>query len=66
MSRIKWVDLKPCPFCGSKGDTLALLQQDEAYPFSEWEVGCCGCDAGGPKRKDIHEAVEAWNKRSEK
>jgi Lar family restriction alleviation protein len=55
--------LKPCPFCGST---------DLSEDGSQWhyEILCNACLASGPIKTHIHaepqDAIDAWNRRSEK
>lgn len=52
---------KPCPFCA---DVNLLVFESETPPY--W-VECLteGCEADGPVRPTIEEAVAAWNNRKE-
>lgn len=58
--------LKPCPFCGTKADTLQLSIDVDSH-------GCCiicyeagdDCYAQGPFADTVSEAIEFWNKRAE-
>lgn len=53
--------LLPCPFCGGE----AVLEHGTEY--APWfEVDCPNCDAEGPTRPTEAEAIEAWNRRSER
>lgn len=51
------VELKPCPFCGSKDVTVY-----ELYPSSY--ARCRVCGAEGSLRDSHDEAVAAWNRRT--
>jgi len=55
----KAVELKPCPFCGSKGMIAATLD-DQYRPMCRTD-GCAALD-GYNKRAD---AIEAWNTRTQ-
>jgi Restriction alleviation protein Lar len=64
--------LKPCPFCGSSGDTLELTSGDwrdvpksygirpESNPVF-WCVQCVACYSGGPDTNSRSEACVRWN-----
>ena len=51
--------LKPCPFCGSTDICINS-------PGVWIDCNCCGAEGPTPSNlwKTIHEAVEAWNRRS--
>ena len=51
------VELKPCPFCGSKDVTVY-----ELYPISY--ARCRVCGAEGSLRDSHDEAAAAWNSRT--
>ena len=51
-------ELKPCPFCGCRGDDLALLPAD-----ADWFVYCINCNTCGATGETKKEAIEAWNRR---
>jgi Lar family restriction alleviation protein len=61
------VELKPCPFCGTKRD----YYNADAPNFTRryWTVKCDGCDAQGPpfsvNSGGEAEAITAWNTRIE-
>lgn len=47
------MEIKPCPFCGSKD----LYVRDNSGHY----VACKNCDAYGPYGKDDEEAIQLWN-----
>lgn len=47
------MEIKPCPFCGSKD----LYVRDNSGHY----VACKNCDAYGPYSKDDEEAIQLWN-----
>lgn len=47
------MEIKPCPFCGSKD----LYVRDNSGHY----VACKNCDAYGPYGKDDKEAIQLWN-----
>lgn len=53
------MELKPCPFCGSK----AALEQDPHQVA--WKVACdeCGCSLGWEVSTNL--AAATWNERAE-
>jgi len=69
---LKFHDLRPCPFCGSKG-----VKYMDGWEFSEkgWfspQVICCLCGvgvcsgtfAGGMPKKDVFKkTAQMWNRR---
>lgn len=64
-------DLKPCPFCGSKGITTHLSRERSSSEFSwEYQIVCdCnlgGCGGSGRYSQNPQEAIEAWNRRADK
>lgn len=67
-------ELKPCPFCGAKGNKLFLesheLEERQTFKWSA-QVLCTMCLASAishgfenTKEKAEHEAIKAWNMRS--
>ena len=62
------IELKPCPFCGSK----KLYAQDvgEEGKFEDWGIGCHSCGAFVTCSKDVevstkYEIAKFWNRRTE-
>ena len=53
-------ELKPCPFCGGEAE---ITKWHEGY-FAECKKQHCGGTIGAYKTEE--EAIEAWNKRSER
>lgn len=49
--------LKPCPPCGTPGDTL------EVYPVKDgfYQVGCWDCFMRGTRLLSPDKAIKAWN-----
>ena len=49
--------LKPCPACGTPGDTL------EVYPVKDgfYQVGCWDCFMRGTRLLSPDKAIKAWN-----
>ena len=49
--------LKPCPACGTPGDTL------EVYPVKDgfYQVGCRDCFMRGTRLLSPDKAIKAWN-----
>lgn len=56
--------LKPCPFCGGEA---VILKADQYHVFPDtYYVSCTKCTAGvGPLDTEA-EAIEAWNRRTER
>lgn len=55
-------ELKPCPFCGGKAKSrVDYKKETETY---EWIVECIICSARTGFRKELEDAVEAWNRRA--
>ena len=55
---------KPCPFCGSVGEGLSdgtVHFEDKVEAFVE----CLNCNAYGPSRDSLGEAVLAWDQRAQ-
>lgn len=50
------IELKPCPFCGGKGEIQGLYG---AF------VSCIDCYIEGPYKAFEEEAIEAWNTRAD-
>ena len=65
------VELKPCPFCGSKeAPALVTIDGKEKDGFINSYCVVCycwdwGCGASGGMYHSKEEAVEAWNRRVE-
>ena len=53
------IDLKPCPFCGSKTPTL-IESMGDYRPFHI----LCGCGGRVGWFKTAKECIEAWNRRA--
>jgi Lar family restriction alleviation protein len=52
------VELKPCPFCGSK--------DVELFGFLNLYVYCFSCKCEGPSNENKNKAIAKWNKRTAK
>jgi Lar family restriction alleviation protein len=50
------IELKKCPFCGSKADMAGT--QDT------YLIVCCSCGSGSNAYDTEKDAVDAWNKRT--
>lgn len=59
-------ELKPCPFCGGKSELIIVPGYfKQGLSSSGWLVKCLkGCCNQMPHMSD-HDAVEAWNRRTE-
>jgi Lar family restriction alleviation protein len=65
------IELKPCPFCGSK-DITYQSHEDSCGRFGYVTVWCMDCEAEGPphdwKKTDeeecLKETTELWNRRT--
>ena len=62
-------ELKPCPFCGSKGIAPHLSRErdtpDMAWQYQvvcDFNLGGCGCS--GSFSDNPKKAIEAWNRRA--
>lgn len=51
------VELKPCPFCGSK-----IIYGNEVRQGIH-RIECSCCDAGSESLECIEDAIEKWNRR---
>jgi Lar family restriction alleviation protein len=49
-------ELKPCPFCGNEYVQI----KGRHCPWAQ----CHRCDAAGPRKADLHDAIAAWNRRT--
>ena len=57
------IELKPCPFCGGKGDCNNTGQMD-TNGKGVWWVECLSCGANIEGKENTQEAaIEAWNRR---
>lgn len=53
-------ELKPCPFCGSKGEAYRTIN-------GTYSCSCTSCSyASCAGFKTLEESIEAWNKRAER
>ncbi len=54
--------LLPCPFCGGEADTNELMTS----PRRQYYLSCMtvGCEAEGPTRHSMEDAIAVWNKRA--
>lgn len=62
-------ELKPCPFCGGKGE-IGIADIDVPFFYSVWcENTFKSCTASTPDWSGWHlseqEAIEAWNRRAD-
>lgn len=56
-------EMKPCPFCGGKGDcNNSALRIGGVF---KWTVECLGCGLVTPGFETEEEAIEFWNRRTE-
>jgi hypothetical protein len=67
------IELLPCPFCGGRNSEIKSVEasfSDLQYGGTKTVIVIHRCDDSGPKRpiiragRDISEAIEKWNKRS--
>jgi len=56
------VELKPCPFCGSK-EIMHYDQPSQADDRTLWSCFCIGCQVHGPRKYTLEDAESAWNNR---
>ena len=58
-------ELRPCPFCGHKGQTVSSWTVFEGQPgeHKEYAVTCDNCGAAGPNDLYRDTAEEMWNLR---
>ena len=54
------IKLKPCPFCGGEAELFIVPGK-----MTKWAVRCTKCYANNGTFVSDHDAVEAWNKRTE-
>ena len=52
--------IKPCPFCGGRGELLG--SRDTDVRIAAFWVSC-QCGAEGPIKSSEQKALAAWNKR---
>lgn len=61
-------ELKPCPFCGEEGKIIVRKGKDgwrDRYSvLCDYEDGGCGAESGWYHYEA--EAIEAWNRRTDK
>ena len=62
--------LKPCPFCGGEAE-LTYTNDNNHMPFVRCKYGCflnppCHGNQYPWRFKTVKDAVEAWNRRTEK
>lgn len=64
MTPPKLEPLKPCPFCGSRGEMLELRLDVDVSNC--WRVQCYGssCSISGPEEVSRDQAIAAWNTRA--
>lgn len=51
-------ELKPCPFCGGKGDYYYIMTMRKHW------IGCSNCNCATDGYDTEEEAIEAWNTRA--
>jgi len=53
--------IEPCPFCDNA--KMAFWEYEIIYPtVTQISVLCPHCGARGPKKDNIDDAIESWNK----
>jgi Lar family restriction alleviation protein len=62
----KMPELKPCPFCGSHGEEVAVCVEDRDAPkgCEGWFVRCYVCYVETVRDQSREDAVATWNRRS--
>ena len=64
MMNINGEAMKSCPFCGSENTTVDVYP---VLPGNEPYFGTCmDCGSQGARKNTIEEAIEAWNRRTDK
>lgn len=53
-------ELKPCPFCNSKSQTM----EDDEYFGYRYSLVCNGCNLLTPRFKTVEELIVYWETRS--
>jgi Lar family restriction alleviation protein len=56
-------ELKPCPFCGSHGEEVAVCVEDHDAPEG-WFVRCYVCHVETCREQSRDLAAETWNTRA--
>lgn len=62
-----YIEIKPCPFCGSEPRIKMEMYLDK-YCNPSYDVECFDCEKAGTKERwiSVNLAIEAWNKRENK
>ena len=56
-------DLKPCPFCGGKGECVDFLSATPDW-YMDHVVQCLSCGAMASKHRQALVAEQHWNRRA--
>ena len=57
------IKLKPCPFCGSDGDDLVMIELSDYYLDTVYAVQCDTCTSRGAYKITKQMAIDEWNER---
>ena len=59
-------ELKPCPFCGSKYINVNYIREHDLWIVEGAYIECPNCGVNTRIFDDPDEAIEFWNRRSDK
>ena len=59
------MELKPCPFCGSKNVEYVPVEEQHYEDHTEGFIWCRGCDFSSDVFLDPKIAAGKWNRRAE-
>lgn len=58
---VKFIELKPCPFCGAKDENIKVKSDH----FTRYYVLCKSCMVSTDHFETKKQAIEAWNRRAD-
>ena len=62
---VKFIELKPCPFCGAKDENIKVKSDYIGFGLTQYYVVCKSCLVNTRHFEIRKQAIEAWNRRAD-